>query len=85
MVRVGGEEVPGVAKGVLRNGMDGNMARMRMSFFCTQRLRASMQLLKQKHTRQDMRVLHNCGKCAAYIILPPDALVEVAVLRKRNP
>ena len=33
MVRVGGEEVPGVAKGVLRNGMAGNMARMRMSFF----------------------------------------------------
>ena len=42
-------------------------------------------LLKPKHTRQDMRVLHNCGKCAAYIILPPDAHVEVAVLRKRNP
>ena len=32
-----------------------------------------------------MRVLRDCGKCTAYIILPPDALVEVAVLRKRNP
>ena len=32
-----------------------------------------------------MRVLRDCGKCTVYVILPPDALVEVAVLRKRNP
>ena len=71
---------------MLPNGKDGNMARMRMSFFSgTERLRASVLLTKPKNTRQDMRVLRDCGKCTAYIILPPDALLEVAVLRKRNP
>ena len=48
MVRVGGEEVPGVAKGVLRNGMDENVARMKMSFFQHAKVESTSAALQAK-------------------------------------
>ena len=57
---------------------DVGVARIRMSLFlCTQRLRASVLLFEPKYTRENMRVLCDCGRCTVHTL--------VACAEKRNP